>query len=90
VPQNARGIQFTLSVSNSGWLDNVAKTYQPFGCIKKKVVVENCRPHACRGGTRQPGERCQGAMGGNTQPIAKNNEQLPGYASLLLSLENQY
>ena len=33
---------------------------------KKKVVVENCRPNACRGETRQPGVAARGRRGQHT------------------------
>lgn len=34
--------------------------------IKKKVVVVNCRPNACRGETRQPGVAARGRRGQQT------------------------
>ena len=39
---------------------------------KKKVVVENCRPNACRGETRQPGVAARGRRGQHT---TRRNQQ---------------
>lgn len=71
------GIPITSSVTNSGWLQNGSKPTSLVACIKKKVVVENCRPIACRGKLDNQGGSCQGAEG-SKRPNATRNEQLPG------------
>lgn len=49
--------------SDSNSVQKVERLERKFPEKKKKVVVENCRPNACRGETRQPGDSCQGAKG---------------------------